>query len=75
MNAVEQERNADNVIEFPRLEEYARPVEEDHAAEVSPTMVLTAEHGIINTGTVHGGQHVTTIGLPGRPGTGADDDC
>ncbi|MDT0449915.1 S-type pyocin domain-containing protein [Streptomyces hesseae] len=40
---------------------------------VPPGTVLNADRGIINTGTVHGGQHVTTIELSGRS-EGADDD-
>jgi hypothetical protein len=50
--------------------------EEPEAAEhpeASPT-VLNAERGIINTGTVHGGQHVTTIELSGHGRSGADGD-
>ncbi|MGW4225894.1 S-type pyocin domain-containing protein [Streptomyces bauhiniae] len=39
-----------------------------------PTTVLNAERGIINTGTVHGGQHVTTIDLSAYSGDGADGD-
>ncbi|EHM27209.1 hypothetical protein SPW_4351 [Streptomyces sp. W007] len=36
--------------------------------------MLNAERGIINTGTVHGGQHVTTVGFSGHTGGGTDDD-
>ncbi|MYX15231.1 S-type pyocin domain-containing protein [Streptomyces sp. SID8374] len=41
--------------------------------EVSPATVLNAERGIINTGTVHGGQHVTAIALSGHVDGGADE--
>ncbi|MYY10486.1 S-type pyocin domain-containing protein [Streptomyces sp. SID4919] len=44
------------------------------AAEPVPTTVLNAERGIINTGTVHGGQHVTTVEFPGHRGAGAGHD-
>ncbi|MGA5731970.1 S-type pyocin domain-containing protein [Streptomyces seoulensis] len=39
-----------------------------------PTTVLNAERGVINTGTVHGGQHVTTIDLSAYSDDGADGD-
>lgn len=45
-----------------------------HEVETPPVTVLSAERGIINTGTVHGGQHVTTLELPGYPDGGADHD-
>lgn len=44
------------------------------AAEPAPTTVLNAERGIINTGTVHGGQHVTTVEFRGHRGAGAGHD-
>ncbi|WP_406401725.1 S-type pyocin domain-containing protein [Streptomyces uncialis] len=44
------------------------------AAEPVPTTVLNAERGIINTGTVHGGQHVTTVEFPGHRAAGAGHD-
>ncbi|EKX67560.1 S-type pyocin domain-containing protein [Streptomyces ipomoeae] len=69
-----------NVIPFHRR----RPVpltegdrhEEPETAECpeAPPTVLNAERGIINTGTVHGGQHVTTIELSGHDRSGADGD-
>lgn len=70
----------DNVIPFDRrrsapLTEGDRHEEReaaDHPAAL-PT-VLNAERGIINTGTVHGGQHVTTIELSGHARSGADRD-
>ncbi|EST26818.1 hypothetical protein M877_18575 [Streptomyces niveus NCIMB 11891] len=42
--------------------------------EVTPATVLNAERGIINTGAVHGGQHVTTIEYSGHVDGGADGD-
>ncbi|MET8826842.1 S-type pyocin domain-containing protein [Streptomyces sp. NPDC004610] len=41
----------------------------DAAAEpaVHGPLVLNAERGIINTGTVHGGQHHTTVEQPRPP--------
>lgn len=42
---------------------------------IPPAMVLNAERGIINTGTVHGGQHVTAIELTGHLDQGADGDA
>ncbi|MFJ7420582.1 hypothetical protein ACIQXD_18520 [Streptomyces uncialis] len=44
------------------------------AAEPVPTTVLNAERGIINTGTVHGGQHVTTVAFPGHRADGVGHD-
>ncbi|MFE5873562.1 S-type pyocin domain-containing protein [Streptomyces roseifaciens] len=77
----EEIRQADNVVAFHR----PRPAPQAAAdrcevpdgsdePEVSPTMVLNAERGIINTGTVHGGQHVTAIEFSGHPAHGADGD-
>ncbi|AWL39327.1 S-type pyocin domain-containing protein [Streptomyces sp. SM18] len=42
------------------------------ATEAPVATVLNAERGIINTGTVHGGQHVTAIELSGHVGGGTD---
>ncbi|MEU1055371.1 S-type pyocin domain-containing protein [Streptomyces sp. NPDC005876] len=44
------------------------------ATGTEPATVLNAEHGIINTGVVHGGQHVTTVEFAGPSDAGADDD-
>ncbi|QTE02021.1 hypothetical protein [Streptomyces cyanogenus] len=39
------------------------------------TSVLRAERGIINTGSVHGGQHLTNLDASERPGPeGGHDD-
>ncbi|MEU6863852.1 S-type pyocin domain-containing protein [Streptomyces sp. NPDC046876] len=43
-----------------------------HEPEVPAGAVLNAERGIINTGTVHGGQYVTTVGFSGDRDHGAD---
>ncbi|MFG2812891.1 S-type pyocin domain-containing protein [Streptomyces sp. NPDC048410] len=53
-----------------------RPVGSDVGRETRalPATVLNAERGIINTGTVHGGQHVTTIDLSAYSDDGADGD-
>ncbi|MFE0810362.1 S-type pyocin domain-containing protein [Streptomyces sp. NPDC058848] len=73
--------NENRVIPFDRrrpvpLTEGDRHEERDAAEhpEAAPTTVLNAERGIINTGTVHGGQHVTTIEFSGRARSGADGD-
>ncbi|MFJ4685237.1 hypothetical protein [Streptomyces sp. NPDC088789] len=50
------------------------PEPEPAAAAAPRALVLSAERGIINTGTVHGGQHHTTVEsaeVP-RPVSGAD---
>ncbi|WP_180217843.1 S-type pyocin domain-containing protein [Streptomyces albus subsp. chlorinus] len=83
----EEIRSTDEVIEFRRPQEAAEPQETaeavaahraapdtGHETEVPPARVLKAERGIINTGTVHGGQHVTAIRFPGHFGEGADSD-
>ncbi|AEN10999.1 MULTISPECIES: hypothetical protein [unclassified Streptomyces] len=75
----EENRRTDEVIEFPRPREAAEPVAARRAlpgagaaAEAPAATVLNAERGIINTGTVHGGQHVTTIELSGHVDGGTD---
>ncbi|MGW3210155.1 hypothetical protein [Streptomyces sp. NPDC001135] len=42
------------------------------AATAAHVTVLTAERGIINTGTVHGGQYLTNVDVSGRPVREAD---
>ncbi len=76
-----EDRSTDNVIAFRRLQKAAeagavrRGVPDvGREAEVPPAMVLNAERGIINTGTVHGGQHVTAIELSGHSDSGGADD-
>jgi hypothetical protein len=76
-----EERGTDNVIPLRRPQEAAEPVnaqrsvrEGAETAGGSPATVLNAERGIINTGIVHGGQHVTTIETSGRSDGGADRD-
>ncbi|WKU43871.1 S-type pyocin domain-containing protein [Streptomyces sp. VNUA116] len=76
---VEEGHQAKNVIPFrkprPAPETMgSRREAEDALVEpsVPSAMVLNAERGIINTGTVHGGQHVTTVELADRPERGAD---
>jgi hypothetical protein len=76
-----EENRTDNVLAFRWVREATEAVADRRAvpdtgceAEAPPAMVLTAERGIINTGTVHGGQHVTTIELSGHSDGGADDD-
>ncbi|MEU5236580.1 S-type pyocin domain-containing protein [Streptomyces lydicus] len=77
----EKNRRMDDVIAFRRPQEAAESVAARHVgpdigreAEPPSAMVLTAERGIINTGTVHGGQHVTAIELSGHSDGGADGD-
>ncbi|MEV7543736.1 S-type pyocin domain-containing protein [Streptomyces sp. NPDC089915] len=41
---------------------------------VSPRTVLKADRGIINTGTVHGGQHLTVTESLQHPVQGAEGD-
>ncbi|MGW6603410.1 S-type pyocin domain-containing protein [Streptomyces sp. NPDC055036] len=77
----EENRSTDDVIAFPRPHETAESMAARRAVpdtgpetESSPATVLNAERGIINTGTVHGGQRVTTIELSGHVDGGADGD-
>ncbi|MFC9230802.1 S-type pyocin domain-containing protein [Streptomyces decoyicus] len=77
----EENRSTDNVIAFRRPQEAAESVavrrvvpDIGREAEAPPAMVLSAERGVINTGTVHGGQHVTAIELSGHSDGGADGD-
>ncbi|MET9553646.1 S-type pyocin domain-containing protein [Streptomyces sp. NPDC006645] len=77
----EENRSTDDVIAFPQPGEIAESVSARHAlpdtgpeTEVSPATALNAERGIINTGTVYGGQHVTAIELSGHVDGGADGD-
>ncbi|MFJ6539248.1 S-type pyocin domain-containing protein [Streptomyces sp. NPDC091385] len=74
----EENRSDDNVIAFRQSPEAADPAAGDRSvpdsgreAETPRAMVLNAERGIINTGTVHGGQHVTTIELSAHADDGA----
>lgn len=76
-----EENRTENVIALRGAQKAAEAVAGRHAvpdtgcqAEAPPAMTLNAERGIINTGLVHGGQHVTTIELSGRSHGGADDD-
>ncbi|UUU35617.1 S-type pyocin domain-containing protein [Streptomyces sp. CA-210063] len=65
----------DNVIPFHRRRPAPQTEGDRHEEpEAAATTVLNAERGIINTGTVHGGQHVTTIDLSAHPHSGADGD-
>lgn len=77
----EEPQAPDNVLAFRRRRETTGPAHEPEAAPdaappvaTSPATVLNAERGIINTGTVHGGQHVTTVGLSGHTDGGTDGD-
>ncbi|MEV0846298.1 S-type pyocin domain-containing protein [Streptomyces sp. NPDC049954] len=77
----EENRSTDDVIAFPRPHETAESLVAHRAvpdtapeAEAAPATVLNAERGIINTGTVHGGQYVTAIELSGHVDGGADGD-
>lgn len=76
----EPNRITDDIIAFPRSQEIAESADAGRAlpgagpeTEPRPATVLNAERGIINTGTVHGGQHVTAIALPGHVDGGADE--
>ncbi|MFJ8160456.1 S-type pyocin domain-containing protein [Streptomyces sp. NPDC096136] len=77
----DQVHPADNVIAFRRARPAGQEVSgsrgvPDGAEEsTAPSgMVLKADRGIINTGTVHGGQHVTVTELFRHPASGADGD-
>ncbi|MEU6477676.1 S-type pyocin domain-containing protein [Streptomyces sp. NPDC047017] len=77
----EENSSTADVIPFRRPQEAAEPVgsrpaapDAGHEADTPPATVLRADRGVINTGTVHGGQHVTAIELPGHFGGGADGD-
>lgn len=77
----EEDRSTDNVSAFRRLQGAAEAVAVRSAVpdtgremEAPPAMVLNAERGIINTGTVHGGQHVTAVEFSGHSDGGADGD-
>lgn len=56
--------------------ETSREASPDAAVEpaVRGPLVLNAERGIINTGTVHGGQHRITVEQPGHRLPGAGDE-
>ncbi|MEU5585529.1 S-type pyocin domain-containing protein [Streptomyces chrestomyceticus] len=75
----EEDRSTDNVSVFRRPQGVAeagavhRAVPEAHCEGAAPpATVLNAERGIINTGTVHGGQHMTAIEISGHSDGGAD---
>ncbi|MFS0695704.1 S-type pyocin domain-containing protein [Streptomyces nitrosporeus] len=77
----EENRRTDDIIEFAWPREIAESVaarrafpdaDADAATDAPAPTVLNAERGIINTGTVHGGQHVTAIELSGHVGGGTD---
>ncbi|MEU3398164.1 S-type pyocin domain-containing protein [Streptomyces filamentosus] len=77
----EETRDPDNVLAFRRLrgndaQEGAPHTAPDVGSETAspPATVLSAERGIINTGIVHGGQHVTTVEFSGLTGGGTDGD-
>ncbi|WP_433546549.1 S-type pyocin domain-containing protein [Streptomyces sp. CA-294286] len=78
MRAAEN-RNTDDVIAFPLTQETTDPVaphgkvpDAVQEAKAPLTTVLNAERGIINTGVVHGGQHVTAVELSGHADGRAD---
>ncbi|MCK7624642.1 S-type pyocin domain-containing protein [Streptomyces sp. RS10V-4] len=78
----EENLRTDNVLAFDRAQKTAGSTDIRRAVpnagretENLPTMILNAERGIINTGTVHGGQHVTTVELPDHFCGGADGDA
>ncbi|MER7970026.1 S-type pyocin domain-containing protein [Streptomyces sp. NPDC096080] len=74
----EESRQTENVVPFrrPRTEDDPRAasVTADEPEDL-PAMVLNAERGIINTGTVHGGQHITTVDVTGHFDGGARGDA
>ncbi|MGW2837951.1 S-type pyocin domain-containing protein [Streptomyces sp. NPDC001493] len=77
----EKNRREDGVVEFPRPQVSAESMVArrekqgaDSEAESSRRTVLNAERGIINTGIVHGGQHITTAELSNHVDGGADGD-
>ncbi|MFI1800198.1 hypothetical protein ACH427_23000 [Streptomyces sp. NPDC020379] len=49
------------------------PADGQTTSGASRTMALSADRGIINTGCVHGGQHVTDVKVAGDYVRGADD--
>ncbi|MEV0120515.1 S-type pyocin domain-containing protein [Streptomyces sp. NPDC050703] len=76
-----EENGTDKVVAFPRPRETAETAVADRAvpdtgraAEASSPLVLNAERGIINTGIVHGGQHVTAIEFSGHADGGDRGD-
>jgi hypothetical protein len=70
-----EDRNTNNVVDFPAPGKVVAPaVARPTAQETEAATVLNAERGIINTGVVHGGQHVTTVEFTGPSDAGADDD-
>ncbi|WP_167407320.1 S-type pyocin domain-containing protein [Streptomyces swartbergensis] len=77
----EEDRNTNNVVDFrapgkavaPAVPRPTAPGAR-RATETEPATVLNAERGIINTGVVHGGQHVTTVEFTGPSDAGADDE-
>ncbi|MEU3601820.1 S-type pyocin domain-containing protein [Streptomyces sp. NPDC006798] len=52
----------------------SEPVQTSEEAETGTMTVLEAAGGIINTGTVHGGQHLTSVKVAGHRAEGADGD-
>ncbi|MFF4857654.1 hypothetical protein ACFY2N_22440 [Streptomyces rubiginosohelvolus] len=77
----EELSSEDNVCDFRRARGTAGPgngIDELPATADEPAVpsatVLNAERGIINTGIVHGGQHITAVELPDRFDRGADGD-
>ncbi|MGW1009271.1 S-type pyocin domain-containing protein [Streptomyces termitum] len=78
----EESREQDNVLAFRRPGEATGPESASRAAPdtvpeaaTPPVTVLNAPRGVVNTGIVHGGQHVTTVELAGRTDGGTDADC
>jgi hypothetical protein len=77
----EEDRKASNFVDFRApgkavASAMPRPTVPGarRATGAEPATVLNAERGIINTGVVHGGQHVTTVEFTGPSDAGADDD-
>nr|WP_164394576.1 S-type pyocin domain-containing protein [Streptomyces harenosi] len=76
----EEKHGTENGIALRRPRKQAEPAaarsavpDAARAAKTPPATVLNAARGIINTGLVHGGQHVTTVEF-GRCDGGAGDD-
>lgn len=60
--------------ELLRSQQHAGSTADEQAAPARPYTALSAPRGVINTGCVHGGQHVSDITVSGDYVQGADDD-
>lgn len=76
----EEMRQENNVIALRSrrmrrpIDDQVEPAQATEGSEPAPITVLHAARGIINTGTVHGGQQITAVDLSGHHDEGADCD-